>query len=125
MGRRRADGIVAGDALQHRVDGGAEVGAEHQGEGGVGRDGALGGERHDQQDDGDRGMRRPGQAGGDQDVEHRLGGDGAEQQTQAGHVLVGRDQRDELVQRHQHQAEADGDAADIARCGRQCRGGTG
>ncbi len=66
-------GIVAGAAFQHRIDRGAEVGAEHQGEGGVRGDDALGGERHRQQHHRDAGVRRPGQAGGQDDVQHRLG----------------------------------------------------
>ena len=43
--------------------------------------------------------------------------DRAEEQPQARDVLIGRQQGDEIVQRHQHQAETDQDTAEIPRPG--------
>ena len=67
----------------------------------------LAGERHDQQHDRDAGMRRPGQRGREQDVDQRVGRDHAEQHPQARRVLVGRDHRQQMLKRDQHQAEPD------------------
>mgnify|MGYP003340188050 CR=1 FL=1 len=65
--------VVAGAALEHRIDGSAEIGAEHQRESRIGRDHALACERHDHQHYGHARMGRPGESGRQQHVEHRLG----------------------------------------------------
>ena len=110
--------IGAGRPFQHRIDRGAEIGAEHQGEGGLRWHGSLGRERHDQQHNGHARMRRPGQPGRKDDIQHGLRGHRAEEHPQARHVLVWREQIDELVQGHQHQAKPDQHATEVTRAGR-------
>ena len=63
-------------------------------------------------------MRRPGQSGRKDDIQHRLRGHRAEEQPQARHVLVRREQVDKLMQGHQHQAKPDQHATEVTRAGR-------
>ena len=49
--------IIAGDALDHGIDGGAQVGAQHQREGHVRRHHVMAGQRHDQHHHGHAGVR--------------------------------------------------------------------
>ena len=109
--------VLAGGTFEQRVDRGTEIGAEHQGEGGIRRHHALFSQRHHQQHDRDAGMCRPGQHGGQQDGNQRFGRDTAKQQAKAWHVLVRRDQFEQLVQCQHDQAEADQHAAEIPRAG--------
>ena len=55
-----ARGVVAPRALEHRVDGAAEIGAKHQRQRGDGRNEMRVGQRHDQEDAGDARMHEPG-----------------------------------------------------------------
>lgn len=112
-------GVVAGRSLEDGVDGRAEVGAEHQREGGLRRHGAVGGERHGEQHDGNARMRRPGGDGADEQVDQRNGRYGGEHQPQSGGVLELRHELQQLVQRREHQAEADEHAAEIVRPARR------
>ncbi len=107
--------VLAGGAFETGVEGRAEIGAEHEREGGVGRHDAPRRERHDEQHDRDRRVGRPGEGGGHHDVDQRLGRHDAEQEAQARLVLVGRHEGEELAQGHEHQAEPDQHAAEIAR----------
>ena len=71
------------------------------------------GQRHDQQHGRDARMRGPGDAGRDHDAEHGIAGDRIHENADARRIL-GRCQRiQQDVQRQQHQAEADQDAADV------------
>ena len=63
-------------------------------------------------------MRRPGERRREQDRKQRIDGDQAEQHPERGAFSYGVDQADELVQRHEHEAEADRDAPEVARAGR-------
>ena len=56
---------IAAGAFQHRVDGAADIGAEHHGERRLRAEQAGRGERHHRQHDGDARMRRPGQRRGE------------------------------------------------------------
>ncbi len=79
------------------------------------RNDPSGREGNDQQHRGNARMSGPGQCRGEDHVDHRLRRDHAHQQTQAGHVLVGRDDRQELLQGEQHQPKPDRDPAEIMR----------
>ncbi len=78
------------------------------------RDHPFGGEGGDQQHRRDARMRRPGQGRRQDHVDDRLRRDGAHQHSEARHVLVGRDDRQQQLQREQHQPEPDKDPAEIA-----------
>ena len=111
-------GVAAHPAFEERVDGRAEVGAEHEREAGLRRHDALGGEEDGQEHDGDAGSGRPrSMRGRGQDVDERVGGDSAQQEPQARHVLVGGDHGLQVGECDEHQAKADPDPAEIARAG--------
>ena len=63
--------------------------------------------------------------GREQDAQHGIAGDGVQQHAHARRVLGRRQRVEQDVQRQQHQAEPDGDAAEVldararARCGRR------
>jgi hypothetical protein len=80
----------------------------------VRRDNALCRQRHDKQDNGDARMRRPGQTSGQQHVDQRLGRHRPEQHPQARCILVWCNQRQQVLQRDQHQTEADAYSTVIA-----------
>ena len=108
-----ARGIVALSALEHRIDGAAEIGAQHQRQRRVGRDELRVGQRHDQENAGDAGMHRPGDDCAERDAEHGIAGDGVHEDPHAGCVFGRRQRVEQNMQRQQHQAEADRDAADV------------
>ena len=108
-----ARGIVAARALDDRIDGAAEIGAEYERQRRVGRDEMRIGQRHYQQHAGDAGMHQPGHDRGEQDAEHGIAGDGVHEHAHARRVLRRRQRIEQDMQRQQHQAEPDKDAADV------------
>jgi hypothetical protein len=108
-------GVAAYTAFQQRVDCGPEVSPEHERKRSVRWHDPLGRKGHDQQHDGDARMCRPSQSGSDQDVDQRFGCDRAEQHPQARHVFIGRDHRQEVLKRDQHQTKPDPHPAEVAR----------
>jgi hypothetical protein len=105
--------IVAPRAFHQRIDGAAEIGAEHQRERGVGRDELGIGQRHHQQHAGDAGMDQPGDERADQDAEHGIAGDPVQEHAHARGILGRRHRIEQDMQREQHQAEADRDPAEV------------
>ena len=75
----------------------------------------LGGQRNDQEDGRDARMRRPGKRRGEDDCDDRLRRDGTHQHAQARHVLIRCDHAEEVLQRDEHQPEADRRSPQIAR----------
>jgi hypothetical protein len=72
------------------------------------------GERHDQEDAGDARMHEPGHGGADDDdAEHRIAGDRIQDDVDAGRIFGGCERVEQDMQRQQHQAEADRDAAEV------------
>ena len=71
------------------------------------------GQRYHQQHAGDRGMHQPGHDRGEQDAEHGIAGDGVHEYAHARCVLRRRQRIEQDMQRQQHQAEPDKDAADV------------
>ena len=106
--------IAAHSGLDQRIDGAAEIGAEHQRQRRRLRDELRIGKRHHQQHDGDAGMRRPGQRRGDEDAQHRIVGDGAKQRPHRRRLFGRRQRVEQDVQRQQNKSEPDGDAAERA-----------
>ena len=106
--RRR---IAADAGFDQRIDGAAEIGAEHQRQRGLRGDELRIGKRHDQQHDRDAGMRRPGQRSGDDDAQHRIIGDGSQQRPHRRRLFGRRQRVEQDMQRQQRQAEPDGDTA--------------
>ncbi len=111
--------VLASRTFEARVEGRAEIGTEHEREGRVGRHDAPRRKGHHEQHDRDRRVGRPGEGGGQHDVDKRLGRDDPQQEAQARLILIWGHEGQELAQRHEHQAEPDQHAAEIAR---GCRG---
>ncbi len=98
-GSRRLAGSPRTPALDQRIDGAAEIGAEHQRQRGLRRDELRKGKRHHQEHDGDARMRRPGQRRRDEDAQHRIVGDGGEQRAHRRRLLGRRQRVEQDVQR--------------------------
>ncbi len=79
------------------------------------RDHPVGCEGNNEEDGRDARMRRPGQRRREDHVEHRLRCDGTHQHAQARRVLVGCYQRQEVLQRDEHQPETDRGSPQIPR----------
>ena len=105
--------IVAAGAFENRIDRAAEIGAEHQRQRGCGRNEMRVGQRHHQQHAGDAGMHHPGDDGREDDAEHGIAGDGVHEHAHARRILGRRQRVEQDMQRQQHQAEPDRDAADV------------
>jgi len=110
-------GITADTALKQWVQSRAEIGPEHQRERGMRRHDRLRRTGHDQQNNGHARMRRPGQSGREHNIDQRFSRDRTEEHSQARHVFVGRDHREQVRKRDQHQTQPDPDPAEIARTG--------
>ena len=105
--------VAAAPALDQRIDGAAEVRAQHQGQRGRRGDDRRVGQRHDQEHARDTRMGDPSEQRREQDAHHRIARDGAQQHPHAGRAL-GRLQRSEQdMQRQQHLAQPDGDATQV------------
>jgi hypothetical protein len=100
-----------------RVERAAEIGAEHHGDRGLRPDAAAAGQRRHEEHAGHRGMRRPGDQRRQQQVRQRLVSHHREQGAERGRGLHRRERLHQHVQRQQHEAEADRDAAEVARAG--------
>jgi len=114
-GTRFGHRIAAGGTFEQRVEGGAEIGPEHQGKGRVRRHHALGRQRHREEHRRNARMRRPSHRRGDDHIDDRLRRDCTHQQTQARHVLKGGQHRKKQLQGKEHQPEAYRHTAEIAR----------
>ena len=116
VGERHAAGGDVGARLRHvGRQRAADIGADHQGQRELGLDQAAAGEGHDQKHDRQAGMREPGGERADHDGDHVLVLQALQHRHEGGRAAQGlRRQRQEL-QRQQHQAEPDGDAAEMAR----------
>ncbi len=112
-GQAIARGIVAPGALEHRVDGAAEIGPEHQCHGRIGRDEMRIGQRHHQQHARDAGMHDPGDGGAEDDAQRDVGGDRLHEHAHRRRLLGRRERVDQDMERQQHQAEADRHPAEI------------
>jgi hypothetical protein len=106
-------GVGASIALEQRIDGGPDIGAEHHVERRIERQHVAGGERDDEQHHSDARMRRPGRREADQEIEWRDCGNDREQQSQLVGVLGRLQHFQHLVERHQHQPQPDQNAAEI------------
>ncbi|KAG0947183.1 hypothetical protein G6F31_014233 [Rhizopus arrhizus] len=107
-------GVVARHAFDHRIDGGAQVGAQHQRKGHVRGDHVVAGQRHHEHDYGHAGVRGPGEGGRQQHRGDGLGGQGVQDHAQHGGGLEGLEQFNQLVQRQQQQPQADEHPAQVA-----------
>lgn len=106
-----ARGIVTLCAFEHRIDGAAEIGPEHQRR--IGRYELRIGQRHDQQHAGDARMHRPGEECGDDDAQNRIACYRRHHDPHTGRVLRRRQRVEQDMQRQQHQPETDAKTADI------------
>jgi hypothetical protein len=112
-----AGGRIVAGGFEQGIERGAEVGADHQHQGGFERDDAARGERHHQQDDGDARMGGPGGEGAEDDGDEGQASEKAEEFDDLRGVLERFKQGEHLVEREDHQAEADEDAAEVVQHG--------
>ena len=111
-GTRSFDGIAAG-ALQQRIEGAAEIGAEHHHHRRMGVDHAGRRQGHDEQHRGDARMGKPRKGRRQKNENQRIRSDHREKVLENLRRFDRTNRLAEEMQREQHQAQADGHAPEV------------